>query len=358
MKDHSLAPFYYGVASGNPTSSSIVLWAKVDIEARTKAKIKWELCADSICQQVLRRGNKRAFSKDNFTLHIKLDGLKPDTYYYYRFKKGTKYSIIGRTRTANESGYENVKLAVASCSNYEFGYFSAYRHIALIEDLDAVIHLGDYIYELAPDQYGDPSFHRKHLPPRELVSLEEYRLRYAQYRLDPDLRLLHQMHPFIIVYDDHEIANNAYKEGAQNHESEVDGDYTQRKHAAVKAWHEWMPVDKGPYYPSVRNSFRFGDMVELILPDLRLEGRDKQAESYIAQSFKDTSRTMLGTAKRKWMKDKIAGCDAEWLLIASSVTFGNIDFGGLTDDPAWRYNLDSWARYPNEYEWMAKILSK
>ena len=229
----SLFPF--GVASGDPEPNSVVLWSKVFPAVLTDTvKVQWVIATDTTLKNVVGGGELVAESTSAFTVQVNQQGLQPSTTYFYCFFTDTDSSAIGRTKTASVNN-ENLSFAVASCANYQMGYFNAYGHIAKRNDIDAVIFLGDYIYE-----YGTRTTAlRPHIPNTEILSLEDYRSRYAQNRLDSNLLEAHRLHPFITIWDDHEFANNSYSDGAQNHQSDED-DWEKRKAIGRKAFFEWI----------------------------------------------------------------------------------------------------------------------
>jgi alkaline phosphatase D len=286
----------------------------------------------------------------DFTVKVDVDGLEDGQLYFYRFKFGDFISPIGRTKTASINA-DSLQFALVSCSNYEWGYFTAYKHIGQRERLDAVIHLGDYIYEYAPGGYGDTTLGRLHTPPKELITLKDYRTRYAQYRSDKDLQLVHQNHPFIAIWDDHEIANDVYQGGAQNHQ-EDEGDFIARKEAAVKAYYEWMPVreDKTLY-----RKFEFGQLADLIMLDERLEGRTAPVDSVDDPEIGSEERSMLGAKQLQWLKRSLK-TDAKWKILGNQVIFSDLDQSTVfPDNPK---NLDSWNGYPAEKNNVASFILK
>ena len=213
-----LKPFYHGVASGDPLKDRVIIWTRVTPDKAAEVSVSWQISEEADFKSIANEGEVSTDSLRDYTVKVDAYGLKPGTKYYYQFEALGQKSIIGETATLPEQT-DSLNLAVVSCSNYEFGYFTAYEKIAAQSDIFAVLHLGDYIYELGTGAYGDTaSYKRYNYPPYEIVSLSDYRNRYSQYRLDEDLRLVHQKKPFIAVWDDHEIANNSYKTGAQNHQ--------------------------------------------------------------------------------------------------------------------------------------------
>ncbi len=339
------APFYHGVASGDPTSERVVIWTRVTPKHMGRVRVKWFVARDEAMEQVVRRGTVHTDSLRDFTVKVDVDGLEPDTRYFYRFEALGGQSPVGRTRTLPAGDAEKLKLAVVSCSNFEAGYFNAFACIADRADLHAVLHLGDYFYEYGPGTYGDTSLGRLHLPPKEILTLQDYRTRYAQYRLDPDFQRAHQMHPFITIWDDHEIANNSFVEGAQNHQPETEGDYQQRKADARKAYFEWLPVRENPDGKLYR-MFSAGNLADLLMLDERLEGRSAPADSVADPRLHDPNRTMLGTEQLQWLMDNLRAGTATWKLIGNQVIFSHVDRSKLFPDRP--INLDAWDGYPVE----------
>ena len=206
--DPLLAPFYHGVASGNPSADGILLWTRVTPDNPGEvSSVDWELSPDTAFSSILQSGTVTTDSSRDHTVKIPVSGLAEGTTYYYRFRTGGMNSLIGRTRTADQDASQ-LKFAVVSCNSYQGGYFNAFGRIAERNDIDAVVHLGDFIYEYESDT-SDPD--RGILEPEnEILSAEDYRMRYGWYRLDPDLRRAMQQHPFIFVWDDHESANDSW----------------------------------------------------------------------------------------------------------------------------------------------------
>jgi alkaline phosphatase D len=246
-----------------------------------------------------------------------------------------------------------VRLAATSCANIPFGYFTPYAHLAERADLDAVLYLGDYLYEYANGTYGDGrALGRVPEPDRELLSLADYRARHAQYKADPDLQAVHRQHPAIAVWDDHEIANDAWPGGAQNHDVAREGPYAERRAAAVRAWREWMPVredamsaDPAAAPPRIWRGFRFGDLAELLMLDTRLEGRVLQAASATdARTLADPARSLLGAAQERWLFERLSASQREgvaWRVLGQQVLFGQV----RTAEGTIR-NPDAWDGYP------------
>ena len=347
--DASLAPFYHGVASGDPTENSVIIWSKVILDKSvTNAEISFELATDSLFTKTVKKSMVITDQNSDFTVKEKISNLKQNTTYYYRFIYQNKYSIIGTTKTlpTNPAAY---KIAFASCSNYEWGFFTNYRSIAVNKDIDLVVHLGDYIYEYGVGTYGDTSIGRLNVPSHEIISLDDYRTRYSLYRLDKDLMKLHQLKPMITTWDDHEIANNTYNEGAENHQKE-EGNWLDRKSAAIKAYYEWLPIAPKLNEPLYR-SFSIGPLINLIVLDTRVEERSIQSDSVSAPDYYDTTRTILGNRQLTWLEKNLEK-RAKWNLICNQVPFGPMYSGSKNGE---KY-MDGWDGYPIEREKLIKYI--
>lgn len=349
LQDSTMAPFYHGVASGDPLYDQVIIWTRVTPQdSLPDIDVVWEIASDINFQDVVNEGTISTNPDKDYTVKVDVDGLDAGTSYFYRFHALGKSSMIGRTRTASTDADE-IKFGVVSCSNYEWGYFNAYGALAQ-EDLDAIIHLGDYIYEYAPGGYGDTTLGRAPIPNKEIISLQDYRSRYSQYRLDKDLIAAHANHPFINIWDDHEIANNSYKDGAQNHQAD-EGSYEERKKVARQVYYEWIPIrEGGKHY----RKFEFGEIADLIMLDERLEGRTYIADSLGDPSLADSSRTMLGKEQRNWLISQLRSSDAQWKVIGNQVIFSYLNWG----HPTFNINLDSWDGYPIEQQLIADVLKE
>jgi alkaline phosphatase D len=344
--------FRHGVASGDPDAESVVLWTRAEPGADGgPVAVDWALYADPDLTRRLARGSTTTGAHRDWTVKALVGGLDAGRSYYYVFTARGERSPIGRTRTLPPAGTARVRIAYTSCSNWPFGFFNVYGRIAERNDLDLVLHLGDYIYEYDNDTYGDGRrFGRLHAPDREIVSLDDYRTRYGQYRTDPDLQELHRQHPVVAVWDDHESTNNSWRHGAENHDpDEGEGAWSVRKAAAVRAWHEWMPARAGVTQtePRIWRSFALGGMVDLIMLDTRLYGRDREAaEATDRAVIDDPSRTLLGAAQEAWLLDELGTSKARgtaWRVLGQQVMFGQL--GGFGDTPI--LNTDQWDGYPH-----------
>jgi alkaline phosphatase D len=325
----SFGPFRHGVASGDPLTDRVILWTRVTSGENLSPAIdvEWRVATDPSMDVVVARGDVRTASERDFTVKVDVGGLQPGRTYYYAFRAGAQRSPIGRTKTLPAGDAPRTRLALLCCSNYPSGFFNVYRCVANRPDLDAVVHVGDYIYEFENGRYGDGSgLLRIPEPRREAVSLSDYRIRYATYRSDPDLQEAHRQHPFIAVWDDHELTNDAWSGGASNHNPEQgEGDWPTRQAAAYRAYLEWMPVREAPGTGiHLYRSFRFGSLLDLIMLDTR-GLRDRQADDLAA--FVDPNRTMLGAAQEAWLFDKLRSSQragTAWRLLGQQVLFARV----------------------------------
>ncbi|MGQ4411433.1 alkaline phosphatase [[Kitasatospora] papulosa] len=333
--------FLHGVASGDPLPDGVLLWTRVTpapdavpgsgLGADTP--VVWEIAEDKAFSRVAARGTAVARAGSDHTVKADVRGLRPATAYFFRFsvadgKEGV-LSPVGRTRTAPAAGTSvpGIRFGVVSCANWEAGWFSPYRHLAARADLDAVLHLGDYIYEYASGSYPtQDTVVRPHAPLHEIVSLADYRLRHATYKTDTDLQALHAAHPVIAIWDDHEFANDAWSGGAENHTPGTEGPWTARMAAAKQAYFEWMPV-RASTEGTVYRRLRFGDLAELHLLDLR-SFRSEQA-SVGSGAVDDPERSITGRAQLDWLKAGLTASDARWKLVGTSVMISPVAFGAL-----------------------------
>jgi len=332
--DETLAPFLHGVASGDPLADRVVIWTRVEPgSADRKIPVTWRVATDPGLTEVVARGEAKATAERDWCVKVDVTGLRPGTTYYYGFTTAGRSSLTGRTKTAPTGATDRLRFAVVSCSNYPEGYFNAYRNIARRHDLDAVIHLGDYLYE-----YGETGeLGRASDPPHEMVSLADYRARYSQYRLDPDLRAAHQQHPFITVWDDHESTDNSWYGGAENHDP-GEGDWFERKAISARVYDEWMPIRlPDPAEPlKIWRHLPYGDLADLVMLDTRLWGRDQQPAMFGAATD-DPGRTILGFDQEAWLTERLAASaerGAAWRVLGQQVMFAPLNLAPLPDLPA------------------------
>lgn len=337
--------FPHGVASGDPRADRVLIWTRVSGGAGD-VPVRWVVASNPTLTRVVARGETRTGAVRDFTVKVDVTGLAPATTYYYRFEALGARSVVGRTRTLPTAGAARLRMALASCSNYPHGYFNAYGRIAERADLDLVLHLGDYIYDYEQGRYLDVDLASARAvdPPTEILALDDYRRRYARYRTDPNLQAAHQQHPFICVWDDHEIANDAWRDGAENHQSN-EGDYHHRRAAAYQAYLEWLPVrDTGSArQPLIYRSFAIGDLADLVMLDTRIVGRDVQVGRDDVLAVEDPRRSLLGTAQESWLEGELAEsvrASTRWQILGQQVMFAPQSPAGTTAG-----NTDSWDGY-------------
>lgn len=347
--DESKAPFYFGVASGDPLPDAVIIWTKIIPKYHGNYPIQWEMASDSGFKQIVKSGKMETDSSKNYTVKVDVIGLNPGTYYYYRFTYNGKKSPMGRTKTAGDSTTSEVRLAFASCSNFAWGYFNAYSVMA-DDTLDAVVHLGDYIYEHEQKVYQHPTVGRNHLPNKELISIVDYRLRYAQYRSDNDLQKVHAAHPFITIWDDHEIANNAYDEGAGNHQQE-EGDWKKRLSAAKQVYYEWMPVRENN--DKLYRSFTYGKLVNLVMLDTRVHGRTIQVSGVNDPHYNDADRKIIDDEQMQWLKQELQK-ETQWRFIGNQVLLGSMN---VFFSKKGELYMDGWDGYPVQRNNLMELLS-
>jgi alkaline phosphatase D len=332
--------FAHGVASGDPLSDRVILWTRVTTPSTEPVTVRWVLARDAGLRSIVAEGSAEATAESDFTVKVDPTGLPAGTTLYFAFGSDTLgRSPVGRTRTLPTGAVARARVAFTSCANYNNGYFNAYRTLARRADLDLWIHLGDYIYEYADGVYGDTSLGRSLQPPQETVTLGDYRKRYAHYRSDPDLQEVHRQHPILAVWDDHETANDAWRDGAENHQPE-EGDWNARKAAATRAFLEWLPVratDPASLPPLIYRTFPFGNLFDLVLLDTRLVGRDKATavsdtvngttDKGTPEQWADPERTLLGAAQEEWFRGQLSASKARgarWRLIGNQVMFAPV----------------------------------
>ena len=281
--------FTHGVASGDPTQSSVVIWTRAAAASAAPGQNPmesvtgtWQVAEDEAFTRILQSGAFATGPERDYTVKIDVTDLPPGRRLMYRFRMGDRISPVGRAITLPAMDAQKLRIALFSCSNYAFGYFNAYRHCAEREDIDLALHVGDYIYEYGASKYGDQGLEagdRKLVPEHEIVTLEDYRARHALYRGDQDLQEIHRRLSFVTVWDDHEFTNDAWVGGAQNHQK-GEGSWDVRRTAAMRAYFEWMPIR--PLSPDqggrIYRAFNYGDLATIIMLDTRIYGRDKQLD--------------------------------------------------------------------------------
>ncbi|TSJ46773.1 alkaline phosphatase D family protein [Fluviicola chungangensis] len=340
-----LKPFYHGVASGDPLSDRVILWTRITPENGSNLPqiVEWKIAKDTLFTLGLQSGVVLTDQTKDYTVKVDPTGLEPNTTYYYQFKSDTLKSVIGRTRTAPVGDCDSLRFAVVSCANFEAGYFNVFSALKERNDFDAVICLGDYIYEYESGGYSpNPTVNRQWEPSNEILSLSDYRARYSTYRLDDDLRDLHQQFPMIVVWDDHETANDAWMNGAENHQVN-EGSFAARKASAKQAFFEWLPIrvtgTTDPY--QIFREIKYGDLADLIMLDTRLHGRDQQAGTS-GSTVTSTTRQLLGTDQFSWLGTRLSQSTEQWKVLAQQVMIAPLTLFGAA------LNGDQWDGYPAE----------
>lgn len=339
----STGMFTHGVASGDPLMDGVIIWTRF---VSAEGRVAWEIAEDDSFARVVQRGATTASPVNDYCVKVDVRGLAPGRQYFYRFLSTSGPSLTGHTRTA---GGDALRVAVFSCANYAFGYFHAYGHAALRDDIDLVLHTGDYIYEYGRGTYPaerDAVPERRLIDPAgETITLNDYYQRYALYHTDADLLLLRQMKPISAVWDDHEITNNTWRDGAQNHQAN-EGSWADRIAAASKAYFDWMPIRR----PEARGAriyraLDWGDLARIVLLDTRYIGRDQElsfgnlasrlaqggadAEAALTearQMFDAPSRTLLGEAQERWLTQTLAESKQRgqtWQILTQQVIVAN-----------------------------------
>jgi alkaline phosphatase D len=385
------AGFTHGVASGDPRQSSVMLWTRFVPATPGVVGLRVEVAADPAFNTLLASGETATSPASDYCARVVASGLPPGRWLYYRFiGPDGQASPPGRTRTLPEGAADLFRIAVFSCANITSGWFNAYAHAAAREDVDLALHLGDYIYESTPlraDALEGMAQARRVQPDREILSLLDYRLRYAAYRADPDLQALHARLPMVTLWDDHETANNSWRGGASAHDPAAEGDWNARLSAGLYAFHEWLPSPEAWW-----TSYRIGDLATLFCIETRLAGRDRQLDgeleailaapgpnqrarlaAFMSGPLADPARSLLGAPQERWLADGLGRSvqrGDRWQLIGQQVTMGrtlwpaqsrgwlkpgNPDAAAIEADLARRvaltaaggaYAMDKWDGYP------------
>lgn len=334
--------FEHGVASGDPTQTQVIIWTRVTTAA-SYVDVTWQVASDVEFSNVVQSGVFTTDTGRDFTVKVDVQNLNANSQYYYRFMVGEMMSEVGQTQTLPEDGVEKASMAVVSCANYPAGYFHVYREILNQHEqspFDVVLHLGDYIYEYGAGGYASEdaaALGREPSKGAECITLDDYRKRYAQYRQDADLQALHAKLPMIAVWDDHELANDTWKNGAENHQDD-EGSFIDRRAAAAAAWTEWLPVRENTFSNMlIYRQFSFGNLVNLMMLDTRLVGRDKPLDYFslsaptmeaigglVAQS-RSADRELLGTEQLAWLMNEFNTHDAKWNVLGQQVLMSRME---------------------------------
>ncbi len=345
-------PFTLGIASGDPGPTSVVLWTRLAPQPLDGGgmpdqvvPVQWQVATDERFRHIVRSGTAPARPESAHSVHAEVDGLAPDRWYHYRFRAGDQLSPAGRTRTLPLpwSRPDRVRFAMASCQNYPAGYFTAYRELAA-QDLDLVLFLGDYIYEGG----AGGTIGRPHAPAAEVMTLADYRTRYAQYKAEPDLQAAHALAPWWVVPDDHEVLDNTWAQGAPREPDPAH--YLARRAAAFQAYYEHQPLRRSslPAGPDMRlyRRFDYGGLARFSLLDTR-QYRSKQECGGgfvpLCDAALDESRTMTGPEQERWLLEGLGHSHATWNVVAQQVYLAGLDLNP-TSGEAW--NMDKWDGYP------------
>lgn len=356
-------PFKMGVASGDPVQDGVVLWTRLAPDPLNgggmqteRVEVRWEVALDESFQKIVKQGIATAVHDNAHSVHVEVDGLEPNRWYYYRFKSGTDISQTGRTKTAPEPGayLDRLNFAFVSCQNYSDGYYSAYDHL-IKEELDVVLFLGDYIYEYGSQ--GDIG--RGHIPRKEIFSLEEYRTRHAQYKCDPSLQAAHAAFPWIVSLDDHEVKNDWGGEGPPYKDNEQ---FLARRAAAFQAFYEHMPLRKRSIPDDMGmqlyRRFKYGNLADFNVLDTRQYRTDFACgggnQSQCQERF-DPSRTILGRRQEQWLFNNLKSSSARWNILAQQVMMARRD---RSAGPDVRMHMDKWDGYAASRNRLFNVIEK
>jgi alkaline phosphatase D len=344
--DPQFAPFYHGVASGDALSDRVIIWTRVTpMNSEETIDVQWFMAEDTLFTNPVAQGIFTTTGDVDFTVKIDVTGLQPDKWYYYYFRALDLNSIIGRTKTTPVGDTDSLRFATISGSNYNNGYYNVCKQIAVRNDVDAIFHLGDYIYEYGTNEYGNHE-ERPLQPGYEVTSLADYRMRYSHYRLDPDLRYSHQQFPWYIIWDDHESANNSWMGGAENHDEGSEGPWEIRKQASIQAYFEWIPMRRieDPEDPAnmIHHTVTFGDLAAAIMLDTRLEARDEQD----GLDNDSNQKRLIGDNQFNWLKMELYNYEyttpIQWKIITQQVMMAPLKIAGIV------VNSDQWDGYQFE----------
>ncbi len=354
------APFCLGVASGDPDATSVVLWTRLAPEPLepgggmepVPVDVRWEIATDPAMTQVIRRGAVRALPERGHAVHAFAQGLPSDRWLWFRFHAMGVASPIGRTRTFPAPGVRNtrMRLVLASCQHYEQGFYAAWRD-AVEQDADFVVMVGDYIYEYATNT--DPRLPRQHAGP-ETKTVDQYRQRYAQYRLDPFLRAMHESCPFIVTWDDHEVENNyaSFIPEVDPNDPQTIQEFIRRRENAYRVYAESMPIRPSRLVSTNETTLyrrlSFGSLAELYVLDTRQYRTDQPCGDglqFLCADALAPSATLTGGTQEQWLFDGLRSSTATWNVLAQQVMMMKWDLGSLLGLKGF-FNMDAWDGYP------------
>lgn len=331
--------FQHGVASGDPMQDSLILWTRATPSREEEFSVAWEVATDSEFRNLVHTGTTKTDASKDYTVKVDVQNLTPGTTYHYRFKAGMATSTAGVTRTLPAGDLDSLSIALFSCAMWEHGYFHVYADAAQ-QNPDVVLHVGDYIYEYATGKYVSPTGApiRVFEPSHEIVTLADYRTRYAQYRTDASLQEMHRTCPWITIWDDHEVANDSYTDDAENHDENTEGSYVARKAAALQAYYEWLPirVQNPADLAQAYRRFDFGNLVSLHVLESRLLARDESAAGKqnqlalitdpdelnaamadLAATLGDPTRKLVGDTQMAWLQAGMTNSSATWQVLGN-----------------------------------------
>lgn len=342
--DPGMRPFYHGVASGDPMHDQVIIWTRVTPDSSTTGDITvyWQIATDTNFSNIVNYGKLTAKPQNDYCVKTDVCGLAPATHYYFLFQANGRNSIIGRTKTtpAPNANNDSVRLAVVSCADYENGFFNAYESISNRNDVEAVVHLGDYIYEYETGGIAINNPGRTVEPANEIISLSDYRIRHSHYKLDNQLRRLHQLYPMVAVWDDHELCNNSWRDGADNHQPATEGPYPVRKFNATSTYFDWMPLRKPDPLDTLRifRKIRYGKLMDLIMLDTRLYDRDEPNQN----ASNSPNHKLMGPVAMNWFLQQLSDSSTQWKVIGNQVMFAPLTvFGQPVNSDQWDgYNFE------------------
>ena len=339
LKNLQMAPFYYGVASGDPTSDHVIIWTHVTPVSAGSAQVDWQVATDTSFLNIISSGSVTTDTGSDYTVKVDAGGLQPNSWYYYRFQYNGQYSITGRTRTMPDGNVNQLRAALFTCADYKDGYFNAYGRIVDRNDVDFVIHHGDYIYESSSDANN---VRQVYSTANKCVSVDDFRTRYAVYHSEPQLVAACQQYPWFCIWDDHEFRNDAWHDGAVNLSGQS---WIGLEANALKVYYEWMPTRFPDPSDSVRiwRKYSLGPLADLVLLDARIYGRDSTL-SLNDPGTNDSLRTILGLTQRQWLLDQLDSSTAQWKIVSQQVVMAPFS---LLGNPA-PSSEKAWNGFPYE----------
>jgi alkaline phosphatase D len=350
--------FTLGVASGEPSPGGVVLWTRLATDPLAEdgtggmphraVPVRWQVAEDERFSRIVRRGTEVTRPETGHSVHAEVDGLRPARQYFYRFRAENEISPVGRTRTSPHPGSTApLRMGFASCSMYEHGYFTAYRHMAE-DDLDLILHLGDYIYEYGPSEYRSPTGNVRQFSSGHVFTLADYRTRHAQYRSDPDLQAAHAAAPWIVTWDDHEVDNNWADEVPEADGQTVEA-FLARRAAALQAYWENMPLRRSSAPAGIDmqlyRRLSWGSLASFHVLDTRQYRSDQACGDRTridCEARLDPDRTLTGDEQERWLLDGLGRSQATWDVLAQQVVFSQRDFEA---GPVQRFSMDAWDGY-------------